>query len=242
MATKRPKAIRAYRYGPPVCWNCEATSARQAAMRPTPGAARKNPAGLSRPRCAASKEERAPRPPPMMVLSIKAVRVQRPIARTRCGCGSVTRIEPLTAPHHSGRASLGDALPPVRTAVGGGQNHVHTRRTPLGGEIDRHTAERTSIRTRASRITAVYRNGSSGGSHKEGLVPKKVGPRSSARGGPAAASRKDDSRGIRNRWRRAQRATTPPGPRDAELSFAGVRHWSSGREFFWKVHDSREFP
>ncbi len=85
IAAKEPKASRAYRYGPPASWKYEDTSAKHAAITAIPARATKYAAGLSRPRRAAITAGSPKMLPPIMVFSIRAARLQRPIARTNCG-------------------------------------------------------------------------------------------------------------------------------------------------------------
>src|SRR6516162_10538512 len=109
-------------------------------MRPTPGAARRNPAGLSRPRRAASNEGRPPKPPPMMVLSIRAVRVQRPIARTRWDCGVFTPVVPMTADDFRLSITAPTAQVPPSRSFG---QYEHLRRALCRTSVrllDRHEA------------------------------------------------------------------------------------------------------
>src|SRR6266436_1537013 len=82
MARNRPNATLAYRYGPPASRNCDATSAMHAAMIEIPANATRNPRGLHFPRRAAISAGKPKMLAPIMVLTISAARLQRPMVRT----------------------------------------------------------------------------------------------------------------------------------------------------------------
>src|SRR5215472_120488 len=79
---KRPKASCAYRYGPPVSAKREATSAKQAMITDIAIAATTTASMLARPTRLARTEGRPKTPLPMMQFTVRAARLQRPIART----------------------------------------------------------------------------------------------------------------------------------------------------------------
>src|SRR5215472_340427 len=79
---KRPKAFCAYRYGPPVRAKREATSAKQPMITAIATAASTTARMLARPTRLVKTEGRPKTPLPMMQFTVRAARLQRPIART----------------------------------------------------------------------------------------------------------------------------------------------------------------
>src|ERR1700745_1728803 len=79
---KRPKASCAYKYGPPVRAKREAPSAKQPMIIAIATAPNTTARMLARPTRLARTEGRPKTPLPMMQLTVRAVRLQRPIART----------------------------------------------------------------------------------------------------------------------------------------------------------------
>src|SRR5215831_452246 len=82
MPMKRPKASCAYKYGPPVTAKREATSAKQAMITAIAIAATMTARMLARPTRLARTEGKPKTPLPMMQFTVRAARLQRPIALT----------------------------------------------------------------------------------------------------------------------------------------------------------------
>src|SRR5260370_13585557 len=79
---KRQNATLLYRWGRPLSLKREATSAKQAAITAIPAAAIRKAIGLCRPVIDATLDGSPKMPLPIMMLTIRAARLQRPMART----------------------------------------------------------------------------------------------------------------------------------------------------------------
>src|SRR5579862_7844579 len=126
MPVKRPKATRAYRYGPPVAVKREATSAKHSMMMPLKTAAATQAAGPAAPNWRVIREGRPKMPLPIMELTISAARLQRPILRTKppragfalCTTGVVTQVSRKAYAKGRRRAEAREAMPVQRVQPG----------------------------------------------------------------------------------------------------------------------------